>query len=62
VFLQAYLEGASPGSFLPKTDSGLTVLLDAELLDKAMYELGYELNNRPDWVKIPIQGVLQQLE
>jgi maltose alpha-D-glucosyltransferase/alpha-amylase len=62
VFLQAYLEAASPGSFLPKTDSGLTVLLDAELLDKAMYELGYELNNRPDWVKIPIQGVLQQLE
>ncbi len=30
-------------------------------LDKAVYELGYELNNRPDWVKIPLQGVMQLL-
>jgi maltose alpha-D-glucosyltransferase/alpha-amylase len=62
VFLEAYLEGAAPGSFLPKTAAALTVLLEAELLDKAMYELGYELNNRPDWVKIPIQGILQHLD
>lgn len=37
------------------------LFLDAFLLDKAIYEIGYELNNRPDWVKVPIQGVLQML-
>jgi maltose alpha-D-glucosyltransferase/alpha-amylase len=38
------------------------VLLDAYLMEKAIYELGYELNNRPDWLKIPLQGIQQQLE
>jgi predicted trehalose synthase len=33
--------------------------LEAELLRNAVYELGYELNNRPDWVKIPIQAVTE---
>jgi predicted trehalose synthase len=32
--------------------------LDAHLLEKAIYELGYELNNRPDWIRIPLQGIL----
>ena len=40
----------------------LKVLLDAYLLEKAVYELGYELNNRPDWVKVPLQGILQLME
>jgi maltose alpha-D-glucosyltransferase/alpha-amylase len=31
------------------------------LLDKAIYELGYEMNNRPDWVAIPLQGISQVL-
>jgi maltose alpha-D-glucosyltransferase / alpha-amylase len=31
------------------------------LLDKAIYELSYELNNRPDWVAIPLQGINQVL-
>jgi len=34
----------------------LEILLEAFLLEKAVYELGYELNNRPDWVIIPIGG------
>jgi maltose alpha-D-glucosyltransferase/alpha-amylase len=33
-------------------------MLDALVLEKAIYELGYELNNRPDWVRIPLQGIL----
>ena len=37
------------------------LFLDAFLLDKAIYEIGYELNNRPDWISVPIQGVLQML-
>jgi maltose alpha-D-glucosyltransferase / alpha-amylase len=31
--------------------------METFLLEKAIYELGYELNNRPDWVLIPIRGI-----
>jgi maltose alpha-D-glucosyltransferase/alpha-amylase len=37
------------------------MLLAAYSLEKAMYEIGYELNNRPDWVGIPFQGILEIL-
>jgi maltose alpha-D-glucosyltransferase/alpha-amylase len=33
------------------------LMLNAYLLEKAVYELGYELNNRPDWVAIPMNGI-----
>ena len=58
IFLKAYLASASRGRFLPKTTAELRVLLVTSLINKALYELGYELNNRPDWVKIPVQGLL----
>jgi len=58
-FLKSYLATASVDSFLPKTKSELQVLLDAYVLEKVIYELGYELNNRPDWVEIPLQRILQ---
>jgi maltose alpha-D-glucosyltransferase/alpha-amylase len=58
-FLNSYLETASKGSFLPQTSSELQVLLDAYVLEKVIYELGYELNNRPDWVEIPLRRILQ---
>jgi maltose alpha-D-glucosyltransferase/alpha-amylase len=47
---------------LPDNPDDLKILMDAFLLDKAVYEIGYELNNRPDWVKVPLQGILQLLE
>jgi maltose alpha-D-glucosyltransferase/alpha-amylase len=62
ITLKAYLAGAQPGGFLPRTAAELKVLLDAHLLHKAMYELGYELNHRPAWLRIPLQGVLQLVE
>jgi len=62
VYLKAYLEVAAPAGFLPRDEGELQTLLDAYCLEKAVYELGYELNNRPDWVKIPLQGILQFLE
>ena len=61
-FLTSYLGIAERASFWPGTQSEFRVLLDAHLLEKAVYEIGYELNNRPHWVRIPIRGVLEILE
>ena len=58
-FMKTYLAIAANGGFLPASRDEIEVLLEALLLEKAVYELGYELNNRPDWVKIPIQGIRQ---
>ena len=62
VFLKAYLGIAKRASFWPGSQVEFQVLLDAHLLEKAVYEIGYELNNRPDWVRIPVHGVLDILE
>jgi maltooligosyltrehalose trehalohydrolase len=56
-FVQAYLSYAGAGSVLPPTRDERQALLEAYLLEKAVYELSYELNNRPDWVRIPLQGM-----
>ena len=58
-FVKVYLEKSAGGGLLPDTKEEIAILLDALLLEKAIYELGYELNNRPDWVKIPIHGIKQ---
>jgi maltose alpha-D-glucosyltransferase/alpha-amylase len=57
-FLRGYLHTARPAGFLPHNEDHLTVLLNAYLMDKALYELKYEMNNRPGWLVIPLQGVL----
>ena len=49
------------GNHLPRTPDEVQVLLDAHLLEKALYEVRYELNNRPEWVRIPLRGVLDLL-
>jgi maltose alpha-D-glucosyltransferase/alpha-amylase len=61
-FLSAYLETSAQGSFLPRLREEISSLLFVYLLEKSIYELGYELNNRPDWVKLPLRGILQLLE
>jgi maltose alpha-D-glucosyltransferase / alpha-amylase len=60
-FLKTYLEVAGNAIFIPKVEEELALLLDVYLLDKAIYELGYELNNRPTWVRIPLDGISQLL-
>jgi maltose alpha-D-glucosyltransferase/alpha-amylase len=61
-FLGTYLDVTQGASFIPRAEAHTKILLDTFLLGKAMYELGYEANNRPQWMKIPIQGILQLLE
>jgi maltose alpha-D-glucosyltransferase/alpha-amylase len=56
-FLKGYLGATERGPLLPRDDGGRQALLSAFVLEKAFYELGYELNNRPDWVRIPLIGI-----
>ena len=56
-FLRSYRETASGAAFLPDNESDFRRLLSTYLLDKALYELSYELNNRPAWVRIPLLGI-----
>ncbi|HEU5077912.1 MAG TPA: maltose alpha-D-glucosyltransferase [Opitutaceae bacterium] len=58
-FVRAYLNTIGASNLLPRTRTQLRVLFDAYLLDKAVYEIGYELNNRPTWLRIPFDGILQ---
>jgi maltose alpha-D-glucosyltransferase / alpha-amylase len=61
IYVQAYLDAAGASEFLPNTRKELGLLLNIYLLEKAVYELGYELNNRPEWLRIPLRGILQLL-
>ncbi len=60
--IAGYLEIAEGQPFLPADPDHTRTLLDAFLIEKAVYELGYELNNRPDWVGIPVDGITQVLD
>lgn len=57
-FLAGYHAATAGASFLPPTARTFEWLLDVLTLDKACYELRYELNSRPDWVRIPLAGLL----
>lgn len=61
-FVKAYLETTRLAEFLPKSRDELGVLLDLYLLEKEIYELGYELSNRPDRVEVPIRGIVEILD
>jgi len=62
IFFRAYRETAGTARFMPSTEADLQVMTESFLVRKAIYELGYELNNRPDWVRIPLQGIIELME
>jgi predicted trehalose synthase len=55
-FLESYLETID-ATLLPPGDAAIERLLAVFELEKAVYELRYELDNRPDWVGIPVAGI-----
>ncbi len=57
-FLDAYLATASSNQQLLPEPAAARLMLQGYVLEKALYELLYELNNRPAWVGIPLSGIL----
>jgi trehalose synthase-fused probable maltokinase len=60
-FLEGYLEAADT-TLLPPGRQGIDRLLNVFELEKAVYELRYEIDHRPDWVSIPVAGIARMLE
>jgi len=61
IFYKAYLKAAAGAVFLPQNKADLPIMMNIFLLRKAIYELGYELNNRPEWVPVPLRAILELL-
>jgi maltose alpha-D-glucosyltransferase/alpha-amylase len=61
-YLREYLDAVEGAPFAAQTREEVRVVLQAFLLDKALYEVAYEANNRPDWLPIPVAGVVELLE
>ena len=62
LFLKTYLEAAGGAPFLPSDQAETSLLLYIFYLEKAIFELEYELANRPDRVPIALKGILRALE
>jgi maltose alpha-D-glucosyltransferase/alpha-amylase len=60
-FVRGYVSTAAGAPFIPESREQFRTLLDVYVMDKAMYEIRYELNNRPNWVRIPLISVLKLL-
>ncbi len=61
-YLRGYLDVIGAADLVPKDAHARRVQLDAHLIEKALYEIRYELDNRPDWVGIPIAGLKRLLQ
>jgi trehalose synthase-fused probable maltokinase len=59
-FLDSYYEAVGPSGLMPPRETAERLLRIFEL-EKAVYELGYELEHRPDWVGIPVAGIQRLL-
>lgn len=61
-FTKAYLETVKGQPFIPENHDDLELMMKTYLLEKSIYELNYELNNRPEWVIIPLRGIKAVME
>lgn len=60
--LAAYLATSHEGRFMPDDREDFSAMLDFFELDKALYEVGYERDHRPAWLRIPLRGIREVIE
>jgi maltose alpha-D-glucosyltransferase/alpha-amylase len=58
-FLEGYGKATEALASVPADPASFRALLDLFLIEKALYELRYEISNRPDWIAIPLRGLLE---
>ncbi|EPX56583.1 Trehalose synthase [Cystobacter fuscus DSM 2262] len=58
-FLEGYRAATAGAAFLPQSEASFTAMLGAFELEKMLYEVRYELQNRPDWVRIPVEALMR---
>lgn len=56
-FMKAYLETVKDSSFIPSDKQDFQMMVETYMLEKALYDLKYELKNRPDWAIIPLKTI-----
>ena len=61
-YLGGYLEVAVGKPFIPKSPAQIELLLNFYAIEKAVYEINYEMNNRPAWLAIPVAGLQSVLD
>ena len=61
-FVSSYFQTVGTAPFVPTPEVDRELMLDFYLLEKCIYEIGYELNNRPEWLQIPLRGLSELME
>ncbi len=61
IFLKEYLGSISGAELLPAAAQEIRILLSSYLLERALLEIKYELQHRPEWIRIPLHGILEHL-
>ncbi len=61
-FIAGYADGARDSLIYPESEDDAKSLIELFTIEKALYEIRYELDNRPEWVGIPVRGVLDLLD
>ncbi|UQA60958.1 maltose alpha-D-glucosyltransferase [Polyangium aurulentum] len=61
-YLGGYLSTLGDAKLLPKSEADIDLLIEFYLFEKVLYEVGYEFNNRPDWLEIPLRGLERLLD
>jgi maltose alpha-D-glucosyltransferase / alpha-amylase len=60
-FLKGYLDSVEGTALLPSSREHVRILMEAYTLEKTLLEIQFELEHRPDWVRIPVRGIMERL-